>query len=286
MGLDASVMCNCFERGRTTDPPVPRDWLRVDEDGYLNIKPEHDSDDASDAVFGWMQDCCEHPDMDHASERIGNWPSYRLFQQSLGEVGWHHFPALVDELPRANGGVTQPTMAAFALIELEEFRRAGDVGRNPCLVDTMSGLVVSQHVAAYKGLIIMDGRSGLDAGLDQNCFFIRDRATGVERFRASRFRQELLDLGRYMKGPEPGRTVFTDLDSGRSFECRMAVSGRAIPWPDGRMTDDGGRSNFEHPVELHVEVRRGQSTQFESVVGALEKVFQASVETGNPVRWC
>ena len=39
MGVDATVMCNCFREGRTTDPPVPREWLVLDAEGYLSLRP-------------------------------------------------------------------------------------------------------------------------------------------------------------------------------------------------------------------------------------------------------
>jgi hypothetical protein len=157
------------------------------------------------------------------------------------------------------------------------------VGVNICLTDTATGEVVMEHVGAYDGVFIMDGRAGLDAGFDSTGFFIRDR--GAELFRAVRFRQTLLDPHAYMHGSEPGRVVFLDLDSGRTFESRTAVPGKMIPWPDGRMQDDQGRCNFEHPPELHVEDRPERSSDYEYILGPLERVFRESVETGNPVRW-
>jgi len=131
----------------------------------------------------------------------------------------------------------------------------------------------------------MDGRSGLDAGIDPLGFFIRDHDTGVERFRTLRFTQTLLDPESYMHGPEAGRVLFQSLDGRRSFECRLAVPGRQIPWPDGRMQDDQGRCNFDHPAQLHVDLHPERSSDYEYILRPLEIVFRASVETGNPVRW-
>ena len=166
MGLDASVMCDCFRSGLTTEPPVPRDWLHVDEEGYLNLKPGHDSDGAFAEVYDWMQTCCEHPDMRYASEFIANWAGYRLFQQALAEAGWDKFPVLHGELPEANGGMTGAAGAALALGELALFRSLGEIGSNPCLVDTATGEVIQEHVAGYGGVFILDGDSGLEAGFD------------------------------------------------------------------------------------------------------------------------
>lgn len=130
MGLDASVMCNCFRLGWTSEPPVPREWLHIDSDGYWSLKPEHDSIELFYKVYEWEQTCCEHPEMEYASEPISTWTGYRLFQQALGRVGWEQFPVLDHELPHANGGQTEAAMAALALRELDEFRRVGGVGSN------------------------------------------------------------------------------------------------------------------------------------------------------------
>ena len=285
MGLDASVLCNCLTLGLTTEPPVPREWLRIDEEGYLGLAPEHDSPEADGAVYDWMRGCCGHPDLRYAFEPIANWAGYRLFQQALGGVGWDRFSVLHQELPEANGGRTEATRAAFALGELALFRSLGEIGSNPCLVDTATGEVVQEHVAGYEGVFILDGNSGLEAGFDAHGFFIRTGEGKLELFRAARFRQTHLDPDADPYGPEPGRVVYSDLDSSWEFECRFAVPGDTIPWPDGRMQDDRGRCRFRYPATLQVESRAVHSSDFDYILGPLERIFRASVETGNPVRW-
>jgi hypothetical protein len=59
-----------------------------------------------------------------------------------------------------------------------------------------------------------------------------------------------------------------------------------VPWPDGRWQDDEGRCNSVLPAELHVESRAVTPDDFAHVVGPLERLFRASLETGNPGRWC
>jgi hypothetical protein len=204
----------------------------------------------------------------------------------LEGIGWGRFPVLRHELPEANGGLTDAPSAALALVELGDFRSIDIVGSTACLVATATGEVVQENVAAYEGIFIWDGRAGLEGGFDRSGFFFRDLGAGAELFRATRFRQALLDPHLDMHGPEPGRDFFRDLDTGRAFECRTAVSGGAIPWPDGRMQDDRGRCRFEHPPELHVEVRSVRPADFDYIVAPLSRIFRASVETGNPVRWC
>src|SRR5947207_404641 len=106
MGLDATVSCNCWKLGLTKAPPFPRNYLEMDQDGYLNLRPEFDNKEYWMSFWNWSQTCCEHEGMDYASERIANWSGYRLFQEALGQAGWEFFPVLGAELPNTNGGTT------------------------------------------------------------------------------------------------------------------------------------------------------------------------------------
>jgi hypothetical protein len=72
---------------------------------------------------------------------------------------------------------------------------------------------------------------------------------------------------------------------GESFLRPVAVR-RYVPWPDGRWQDDEGRCNAVLPAEPHVESRVVTPADFAPVVEPLERLFRASLETGNPARWC
>ena len=131
---------------------------------------------------------------------------------------------------------------------------------------------------------IMSGRSGLEAGVDPQGFFLREgNPPSRELFRAGRFEQRLLGE-RPLVGYD-GDVEYVDLDGGKRFVGRIAVTGREIPWPDGRMEDDRGRSRFEHPVRLHVEERQRSAADFAYIVEPLRAVFRAAVAVGNPVYW-
>src|SRR5215471_284517 len=108
MGLDAVVRCSCFEQGRTTKPPVPREWIGVDEHGYLALLPEHEEDEEAQEKFEeWLPDCCPHGGV-FASAFVTNWTGYQAFCEALERVGWEHFPVLQAELPEGNDGLTPP----------------------------------------------------------------------------------------------------------------------------------------------------------------------------------
>lgn len=285
MGLDATVSCNCFREGRTTEPPIPRDWLYLDEEGDWSCRPEHEAEYCWSELYEWKQRCCEHEGMDYASEHISNWAGYRLFQEALAKVGAGNFPTLLRELPSTNDGITLPESARQALQEIERFRQAREIGKNAVLVDTSTGFEIFEHVAAYDGIFIFGGRSGMQAGIGESAFFIRERESGRVLFQGTRIRQKLLD-------PIPegsnydGRVEFQDLVTHQTLVCSIVISGRPTPWPDGRIQNDTGAMRFSPSDGFHVEVRTTVPADFNCVLDSLSKVFEASLATGNPVRWC
>lgn len=284
MGLDASVMCNCFRDRKTTPPPFPRDWLEIDREGYLNLKQEHDSDENWANHYEWEQSCCEHEGMALANERISNWAGYRQFQAALGEVGWQHFPVLEDELPSSNGGLTSSAASARALLELDLFMSCGEVGSVAVLVNTASSEGLYEHIAAYGGIFIRSGRDGIDVGLSEFEFFAVNRESGEDLFRARRVRQ--YNRGGTKISESDKVIVWEDLETGITYESGIPIAGKQIPWDDGRWENEDGRCRFDYPYEFHVEQRPRVVADFDRIVRALRIVFEASVQSGNPVRWC
>lgn len=283
MGLDATVMCNCFRDGKTTPPPFPREWLEVDSEGYINLKKEHDSDINWAKHYEWEQSCCEHEGMDYACEWISNWTGYRQFQAALGEVGWQHFPVLKEQLPNANGGLTPSIASARALEELDYFAAVGEIGVKTVLVDTASGEALYEYVAAYDGVFILSGSRGVNVGVNEFAFFAADATSGECLFRATRFRQ-FKKSGEAISDDGEG-LVWENLDTGDVYESGIAISGKQIPWEDGSWQKPGGKCRFEYPAKFHVEQRPRLVADFDRTVNALRTVFDASVQTGNPVRW-
>lgn len=283
MGLDASVICNCFRDGKTKPPPCPPEWLTIDSEGYVNLKSEYDSEDLWNPLYAWQQSCCEHDGMNYAETHISNWAGYRLFQDALGTIGWEHFPTLESQLPNNNGGLTPAAESTLAIQELLRFENAEQIGLKTVLVDATTGDLLQEHIPSYSGIFFMSGSNGFDAGLSEDAFFAKDRSSNTELFRAVRFKQFHPD-GQPVTGHRAG-LVWEDLDSGQMFISNAAVGGREVPSPDGRWQDDNGRCNISYASEMRVEQRGREVQQYDYVVQALRAVFQASVETGNPVRW-
>jgi hypothetical protein len=286
MGLGATVMCNCYALGKTSPPPVAGS-VSVDADGYLTLDlPFEGNEEAHEEFDRWLESACEHPGMEYASEHICNWPGYSAFVQALGQLGWENFPTLLAELPEANGGVLPAESAPAALGELSVFRARPDRTWGVFLVDSETGRPLQQYNPAGKGVFVWSGSEGVELGFDPEGFFVATRGEPrCELFRSMRFEQRLLEP-QTTESYRPGKVEFVDLETGLQFVGRTAVSGKQVPWPDGRMENDKGQCRFEYPRLLHVERRGRTAADFAYIVDPLTRVLQAAVKTGNPVRWC
>lgn len=284
MGLDASVMCNCYHQELTLPPPVPRDLIEIDQEGYLSLTVPYDDNEELHAQFEqWKEHACVHSDMDFASVHISNWSGYRAFQQALAQIGWEHFPILKAELPNSNGGLTSATLATRALRELELFTDA-DLGSNTFLVNSETDEEIYEYIKGYGGVVILSGQAGIDIGFDEHGLFVVTRAEPCqELFRSMRFEQRLHEPELTLSYKD-GKIELIDLTTGQRFEGTTAISGRTIPWPDGRMQDDQGRVCCEYPHFMHVEERKLAANHFSYILNPLTEIFQAAIATGNPVR--
>jgi hypothetical protein len=283
MGLGAAVMCNCDQDGKTTSPPFPREWIEVDEEGYLTLTEDHASSANVAKLCVWEQSCCDHQDMDYVSESIANWSWYRLFQAALGEIGLDSFIVPSAELPNTNDGTMQPPSCRQALLELDYFMSWGVIGKKTVLVDSSTDESLYEYVPSYGGIFIWSKDHGINVGLNTSHFFAVDSRTGAVVFCARRFRQFNKDGSRITD--RGGAIVWEDLETHVCCNSGIAIPGEQIPWDDGSRQGPDGRFRHEYPVELHVEQRLRMVDDFDEIVQALRIVFSAAVKTGNPVRW-
>ncbi|SMD21082.1 hypothetical protein [Kibdelosporangium aridum] len=247
MGLDAFVMCRCWQDGLATPPPIPAEWLRV-ENSMFEIVDEHDTLENSMAVDRWQYDACPHPNMEAAEERVANWSAYRLFQTALKHVGWQHFPALKANLPEANGGQMPAAAAAVVLDELAYFNAQPQVGEETRLVNEDTAATVMVYVPSYDGVVCQG--PGYRSGVTPSGFFLQ--VDGQPKFRTARFEQIV----------ENGRATLTDGE-------------RSVVWPDKPFTGQ----------RFAVASRTLTPAYFEPIVESLRILCEVSVATGNPVAW-
>jgi len=265
MGLDATVRCGCWEKGTTSACPVPRDAVKLDDDDQLvlNLSWEHNQD-AYARFEDWLEECCPHPQMTLAHQRISTWSGIRKLQHALSVLGETRCPTLLAELPGVNGGRTSPEAAARCLKELDAFEQIAKLGDAVKLVDEDTGWAIYDHIEVYDGVFAWLGAEGIEIGIDTAGFFVRAE-DGTELFRAEAFEQVQSD----------GMFTYRDRASQRTYTCRHGIS-----YPHRT------RDAWVYPRQLVVKTVHDTAQNYAHELAALRAVFEASVASGRPVVWC
>lgn len=134
MGLDATIYCDCFEKGRLRCAPPNGGKLRVDSDGSL-CRSEDSGRIEDDLAFDrWLRDsACAHPNGVLLHHRLGNTALVALLRSELGRDS-SRFPMLLDKVifDGTHCGDFIPASALPALREevgrLLSFRSSDDEG--------------------------------------------------------------------------------------------------------------------------------------------------------------
>ena len=285
MGLDATVMCNCIQDGLKV-PDEFADVFAIDGDGYPSLMIDYDGNEEKYHRFDkWVQEACPHDDMDIASERIANWYGVSLFRNELAhQNATGRLDTLLRELPNANGGCTSPEDAATMLQELRIFKETDGVKQKFVLVNEQTGDAVWEYIPQYEGKMIQSGSEGIQLGLDEAGFLIQT-TQGQTVFRSSRFKQSLKNK----EGTENhgnAEVEYIDLNSHQFFVCCTAISGEQIRWSNGEWENEKGQVRFEYPKHFYTETRDREVDEFQYIIEPLSAICEASVKTGNPIRWC
>lgn len=286
MGLEGFVSCNCYRDGLAKPFPVPEKELlfQIQETGYWTLSVPYEANEAlHETVYHWRHTACEHPDMLIADVGVANWLGYRTFIKGLESVGASHFPTLLEHLPTTNTGQLPTELAKPALKELEYFNKHVGYGMNTFLIDTINNEILSDYIEMTNSVFaIAPAVAAIHSGIDQRGFFIsQNKGSNLmsaqrDLFRARRFEQfvELKD--------EQGRAivvVYSDLDSNANYVSQSAVVPRL-------KVDRQGKLIIHYPRLMHVESRRLRDERFDYITVPLERLFKASINTGNPVIWC
>lgn len=274
MGIIASVMCNCYRDGITTPCPFPNQFI-ADPTTLPGLQWEEEPDEQeAERAFAkfraWLEVCCEHRNMNYANEFITSWNGYQAFTDALEAMDRVQFRTLLKHLPDGEDGISTPDDCRVMLGELDQFVLLQSEIRHAVLMDSERGDVISMGSHTLKGKLAMNPTTGLDIGFDEQGFFIRDRwEMNRVLFRAMRLEQRLLH-------PEASQVDYVDLDSDRVFRCNT---------PFGKvMTGDDGLPRMVY-ARLHIDLVPSAENRFAYVIEPLRRVFEASIETGNPVRW-
>lgn len=270
MGINATVMCNCYREGRARPCPVPEHFYYDP-----SVTPSLDLDVAGHeeehARFkSWLLEACPHPYMVYASEFISSWRGFRTFSDAVEELGVGQFPMLNAQLPGGDDGITIPRDSVLMLEEIALFEAKDSVMVQAVLVDTDRNVDISMGSHVLGGALTMDRVSGYDLGFDNQGFFVRDRWEGNrDLFRAMNVEQRLLH-------PEDLTVEYFDMDGGNSFRCK-------VPFGKPDVGEDGvPRMFLQH---FHVALRPTSPDRFAYILAPLKRILEASIEMGNPIRW-
>lgn len=294
MGLDAFVTCNCWRDGKSKPPPVPRERIRLDADGWLELDmPEPIDPELQQAFDEWSDDpaACSHSDMDAAFERISNYGGFRHFEYALHTLGAERFPTLT-KIPIQ--GSTQASASAHALEELELFRR---ICRIPMwdIVESETGEVAIRDVPPEGRFILRGKKQPYDLWADRyGIFFVpteRLSPGGIDGTQSGPSAQDRIDAPR--RGPDAvfasarfeqvgvgGDKLdpvvqYTDLETGRTITTTHALFVGGEDHHKGRLA-----------TRCHIVSRPLTAEDFEYILAPLKIVFEASARTGNSVIWC
>lgn len=278
MGLDATVRCECWERGLCA-PTELASLIEVDEEGYLDLRaPECDDHHLRQRFDSWQQTACRHPDMAYLRSHVSNWSGVSHFRHALTQAGAERFPVLLNELPTANGGLVPPETAREMLDEIHVFDGLERFGLTVALVDSDSGETIhtSTRDHPYFFSLSPNERLGIDA---QGFLIVRDETIV---FSSVRFEQDVLvAAGR----DGSGETRFRCLDSGAFAIARIAVA-MLSDAPDRETRGRDWRPDFRYPKRLHVEHQAILPSDFAYILDPLAELCEAAIQTGNPIRWC
>lgn len=280
MGVGATVRCTCLEQGIIPDDLRP--YVRVDDEGYLTFALPHEGNETlAERYYAWYQSGCPHEEKDYASEDIGSWSAYRTFQHALDVVGAERFPTLLRELPDANGGSTAPDAARQMLAELHDFCSVSSLGTCIVLIDDETGDEIAQAVDAYDGVFVI-GPNGVRIGIHEDGLFVgHDVEEDGESYIAIDFMARRIAQTVVHEDGNAGNkasVTYRDLDAGNEYTCASAVHVLAGL--------DRGKPETRYPQRMHVRSRARTPDEFEAVTRGLKAICAASIETGNPIRWC
>ncbi len=281
MGLDASVRCRCFEEGKLRPGPVPIEDLYIDDEGYLSSRKLDDAYarfslrqvwaryyELENAFREWSDHPCEHEDGEICSERVGNWSGCAVFEDYCEEIGEERVPILAHILPSGNGGTFPAEMAEAALKELDFFDAWLDekMCANPTgtLIDASTG---EEVWSPEDGTMTILTSRIAKADIDDGEFRVvdNDHHKGEVLFASPRFLHEYIDDPLW-KGDKK-RYRLTCLESGASIEC----------W-------EGFDFCSNDETSFTIGSRKAWCWTYANV--ALRNLLNASLETGNPIRWC
>lgn len=280
MGLDATVRCRCFEEGKLKPGPVPMSDVYVDEEGYLSSRK---LDAASkrltyrqfDARYGdlqrefmhWVDSCCEHEGGEYCSEWVSNWAGCAEFKSLVEDAGGEaEFPLLSKLPPEANGGTYPAEMAAATLEELDRFiEKVIDVDEWVlCDSETDAEIWTSTEKGSFPWMMGPFDEVRMTGGK------VRFSYVGHLPVETTHFKQ--VPLGEPDKRGHQKMEIVC-LDTGATTVTFDSVGPVGAPKIEGEFYVTSKKAPFLYKGKYGTAER-------------IRNLLVASLEKGNPIRWC
>lgn len=280
MGLDATVRCRCFEEGKLKPGPVPYEDIYIDAEGYIASKKLDAAREKYDyrrfqARYGnleqefhtWSDQCCEHEFGDYCSEWVSNIAGCAHFRSLVEEAGGENaFPLLSSLLPSGNGGIYPAEKAAETLVELDRFLlKISQIEEWVlCVEGTDEEVWTSTDGNSFTWMYGPADRAGMNGG---KVFFCHDGNRCIE---TTHFKQ--IPIG------DP------DVDGCQKMAIECLDTGESTTIFDSIGPQDSAKEEREFYV-----TNKQAPFLYEGKYWTAERIrnlLEASIETGNPIRWC
>lgn len=277
MSYSAFVVCNCYQKGKTTKPPF-EEYVKFDEDGlYIDIpdeiwrKDEQSYYRIEDEFEEWKNNACEHKEMELCDEYLSNSLGMDNFKQIIRNLGGEKkYPTLTAHLPIANGGILPVNVASTALKELLELEKEKSIEERITLSeDKTNDLVATVNAKTYLIFVFTAGNK-YNYGLDKNGFFILENIEENEEqisyvvFRSTNFLQITVSKEEF---------IFVDKLTDNRFFCSVNLH----PY------DENSKNLYEFSIK---KVNAVIADEYNYMIEPLKKLVKASIKSRNPIHWC
>ena len=275
MGYSAFVVCNCFQEGKTPEPPYKM-FLKTDgEELYLDLDITYSEDEDEylkrhQEFDQWKATACIHKDMRYAKEHLTNIDGMGAFRIVLHESGGEkRFTTLSNYLAAENVGSLPSYYAGQALIELKDLEGENNTERIVRL-RLKSGEIKQTTNEKYGHIFIWTGYNKKNYGIDGDGFFIIENrkflwnSNSKAVFRSKNFKQIVL-----------GNKKFKFVDNDTNFQ--YIAKEKIHPYGEEQPNQD-----FEFFVSKETALI---ADEYKYIIEPLKRLAIASIETGNPIIW-
>lgn len=279
MGLDGTVRCRCFEEGKLRPGPVSIEDVYIDEEGGLASRMLDEArkrlrwqdfharyGELNREFYDWAWSACEHEGGDYCDEWVSNWAGCAQFEGLVEELGGEaEFPLLSDLLPRGNGGLYPVSKAQATLDELDRFiARVMDVDEWVlCDQETDAQIWTSTNGASFPWMM----GPGIEVGMNGGKVYF---SSADQFFETTHFKQTPIG-----EPDEKGsqRMLIERLDGEGSIEVFDSIGPQDAPKVGREFYVTSEKAPFLYEGKYWTAER-------------IRNLLVASIETGNPIRWC